>query len=147
MRRDDLPRVGDLIAMNQMFPLSMLEPMALPYLAGETHAHRWIVFDVNGVDGVAYYAPEPMTEGTWNMLMICVDLCRHGRGIGTRLMCHAEEELQKEPARILLVETSGLPEFGRTREFYAMLGYDREAQIREYYAAGEDKVIFRKALA
>jgi RimJ/RimL family protein N-acetyltransferase len=49
--------------------------------------------------------------------------------------------------RILLVETSGLPEFERTRAFYAKHGYEEEARIREFYRAGEDKVVFRKALA
>jgi hypothetical protein len=48
--------------------------------------------------------------------------------------------------RVLLVETSGLPEFGRTRAFYLHLGYAEEARIREFYQAGEDKIVFRKAL-
>ena len=47
---------------------------------------------------------------------------------------------------MLLLETSGLPEFARTRAFYRTNGYDEEARIREFYAAGEDKVVFRKAL-
>ena len=49
--------------------------------------------------------------------------------------------------RVLLVETSGLPGFERTRAFYRKLGYDEEARIRDFYQAGEDKVVFRKALA
>jgi hypothetical protein len=39
-----------------------------------------------------------------------------------------------------------LPHFERTRQFYRTLGYDVEATIREFYNAGEDKVVFRKAL-
>ncbi|CAN0589115.1 unnamed protein product [Ectocarpus sp. 12 AP-2014] len=48
--------------------------------------------------------------------------------------------------RVLLVETSGNAGFARTRAFYAQAGYEEEARIREFYAAGEDKIIFRKAL-
>ena len=48
--------------------------------------------------------------------------------------------------RFLLVDTSGKDEFKRTRAFYDMLGYDREARIRNYWADGDDKVTFGKVL-
>ena len=48
--------------------------------------------------------------------------------------------------RVLLIETSGLGSFERTRDFYRTQGYDDEARIREFYGAGDDKIIFRKAL-
>lgn len=48
--------------------------------------------------------------------------------------------------RVLLVETSGLASFERTRAFYRKCGYDEEARIREFYQAGEDKIVFRKSL-
>jgi RimJ/RimL family protein N-acetyltransferase len=47
---------------------------------------------------------------------------------------------------MLLVETSGLPDFERTRAFYLKCGYEEEAHIRDFYATGEDKVVFRKVL-
>ncbi len=47
---------------------------------------------------------------------------------------------------MLLVETSSLPEYERTRSFYDQLGFDREAVIRAFYAKGEDKVVFWKHL-
>jgi len=46
----------------------------------------------------------------------------------------------------VLVETSGSSDFERTRAFYAKCGYEAEARIRDYYAAGEAMVMFRKAL-
>jgi ribosomal protein S18 acetylase RimI-like enzyme len=61
-------------------------------------------------------------------------------------MAHAEADLEARGGRVLLVETSGLEKFARTRAFYRFIGYDEEARIREFYAAGEDKVVFRKAL-
>ena len=93
---------------------------------------------------MAYYIPEPITEGTWNVLLIAVDPQAHGKGIGQGLMRYIEAQLVEEGVRVLLVETSGTPEFERTRHFYDQLGYDREARIRDYYAADDDKVIFRK---
>lgn len=145
--RDDLGRVGHLVDSNNMFPSEMLGDMTAAYFDGEGDTHRWIVFDQQRVDGVAYYVPEQMTDGTWNLLLIAVDPDAHGQGIGSTLLRHVETELAGEDVRILLVETSGVPDFARTRGFYEMLGYDREARIRDYYAAGDDKVIFRKALS
>lgn len=46
----------------------------------------------------------------------------------------------------LQVETSGLESFEYVRGFYRKSGYDEEARIREFYKAGEDKIVFRKAL-
>lgn len=146
--RGDLPRVAYLVDANAMFPSEMLGDMTAAFFAGDSDAHRWIVAEREGsvVEGVAYTVPEPLTEGTWNTLCICVDPAAHGRGTGSALMGHIEDQLRGEGARVLLVETSGTPGFARTRAFYDGLGYEREARIRDYYTAGDDKIIFRKAL-
>jgi ribosomal protein S18 acetylase RimI-like enzyme len=49
--------------------------------------------------------------------------------------------------RLLLVETSGVESFEYVRAFYRKSGYQEEARIREFYAAGIDKIVFRKALS
>lgn len=144
--RDDLARVAYLVDANDMFPSELLDAMTAPFLDDESRMDRWLVFDREEVEGVAYCAPEPLTDGTWNLLLIAVDPVAHGKGIGTKLMHFVEAELTRDRVRVLLVETSGLPEFARTRGLYEGLGYEREARIRDYYAAGDDKVVFRKAL-
>ncbi|MFO6448467.1 GNAT family N-acetyltransferase [Erythrobacter sp. NE805] len=146
LERGDLARVAFLVEATGMFPPEMLAGMTAAHFAGD-EGQRWIVAAGEEAVGAAYYVPEPLTEGTWNVLMICVDPAAHGQGIGAALMRHIEAELAGEGARVLLVETSGTEGFARTRGFYDMLGYAREARIRDYYAAGDDKVIFRKALA
>lgn len=145
--RDDLGRVGHLAESNGMFPAAMLDDMVAPFFSKQSGDHRWLVLDDGRVDGVAYYVPEALTDGTWNLLLIAVEPERHGQGIGSALMQFVEQQLAGQGQRILLVETSGKPEFERTRAFYTMLGYDREARIRDFYAAGDDKIVFRKALA
>jgi ribosomal protein S18 acetylase RimI-like enzyme len=61
-------------------------------------------------------------------------------------MRHMENALRANGQRLLLVETSGLPIYERTRAFYAKCGYEEEARIRDFYTAGDDKIVFRKAL-
>ncbi|MBW4510653.1 MAG: hypothetical protein KME64_29675 [Scytonematopsis contorta HA4267-MV1] len=60
---------------------------------------------------------------------------------------YVENHLKELGERLLLVETSGLPNFEKTREFYLKNNYEKEATIREYYKEGDDKIIFRKKLS
>lgn len=106
----------------------------------------WLSYDDGSPAAVAYCAPEAMTMGTWNVLLIAVHPDRQGEGIGAQMMSYIEAKLASAGARVLLVETSGTDDFIRTRAFYAQQGYDEEARIREYYDVGDDKVVFRKAL-
>ncbi len=108
----------------------------------------WCVNETDGqICGVAYYAPERMTSGTWNVYLIAVHPDFQGQGHGTALMGHIEAALASRGERLLLVETAGLESFERTRTFYRSCGYEEEARIRDFYAEGEDKIIFRKPLS
>ena len=108
--------------------------------------HIWLTDDDDGPVAVAYYAPERLTEGTWNLYMLAVQPDHQRQGRGAALVRHVEQALASRGARLLLIETSGLGNFERTRAFYRAIGYDEEARIRDFYNAGDDKVVFRKAL-
>lgn len=146
VRREDLPELKAVIDATGLFPGEMLDDMAAPFLEGAATDEAWLAY-VDGVSlAVAYHAPERMTSGTRNLLLIAVRPDRQSEGIGRALMARVEADLASAGDRILLVETSGLPEFEATRAFYAGLGYDEEARIRDFYQDGEDKIVFRKAL-
>ncbi len=97
--------------------------------------------------GVAYVAPERMTHGTWNLYWIAVHPDHQRKGQGKALLAHVEKLLAERGVRVLLVETAGTDDFDYVRAFYAKSGYHEEARIREFYEAGVDKVVYRKALA
>jgi hypothetical protein len=48
--------------------------------------------------------------------------------------------------RLLIVETSGLPEFEVARAFYSNCGFTQEARVCNFFAEGDDKLIYTKAL-
>ena len=149
---DDAGRLTAVIAASGLFPpegLAEIDRMLTDYFAGKLGKdHCWITDDDgSGPVGVAYYAPERMTDGTWNLYMLIVHPDRQGEGRGTALVRYVEEALQERGERVLLVETSGLASFEATRTFYRKCGFEEEARIREFYQAGEDKIVFCKAVS
>ncbi len=104
----------------------------------------WITVDRGGPIGVAYIAREAMTQGTWNLYLIAIHPDYQGQGYGTRLIRYVESQLVAVSARLLLVETSA--DFEQARSFYRQYGFEEEAQIRDFYAAGADKIVYRKLL-
>lgn len=144
MRRDDLQDAKALIAALDLFPPDLLPEMAAPALSGAS-ADLWWIDD--GGRGLAYAAPERMTEGTWNLLLLAVDPAVQGQGLGRALVTAVETNLRRMNVRLLIVETSGTAAFAGARKFYQRLGFRREARIRDYYQPADDKVIFARALA
>jgi ribosomal protein S18 acetylase RimI-like enzyme len=123
-----------------------LRQMLTQYHRGEARSEFWFTDDDEGPVGVAYVAPERMTEGTWNLYLIAVHPEHQRQGRGKALLDHVEQTLTKRGERILLVETSGTDDFDYVRNFYRKNGYLEEARIREFYTAGVDKIVYRKSL-
>ena len=148
VQRDDVPGLKAIIDATGLFPSEMLDGMLTGYLDGSEAEAIWLASkDGEQSCGIAYCAPEQMTSGTWNLYLIAFHPERQEQGHGTDLLAHLEGQLAARGERVLLVETSGLPEFARTREFYARRGFNEEARIRDFYQAGEDKIVFRKDLS
>ncbi len=145
--KDDLDDLKMVIESSGLFPSDLLEGMMTDFFDNRETQDIWLTKVMNKRSvAIAYCAPERMTEGTFNLYLIAVHKDVQGTGIGRELMHYIENLLQAQGNRILLVETSGLPEYALTREFYDKCAYTREAVIRDFYRDGEDKVVFRKKL-
>ncbi|MDJ0640737.1 MAG: GNAT family N-acetyltransferase [Paracoccaceae bacterium] len=143
---DDVPALMEVLDGTELFPSDMLPDMLAPFAAGETEAF-WLSCHVEGkAVGFCYTVPEELADGTWNMLALAVHPDLQGRQLGTSLVRAVEEHLKDEGQRILIVDTSSTDDFALTRRFYAQNGYEEEARIRDFWAEGDDKVIFRKSL-
>jgi ribosomal protein S18 acetylase RimI-like enzyme len=153
IRLTTLDDVTALIALAEASGL--FEPSQTEYLAQMLDEHfsdkretedLWFTDYAHEPVGMAYVAPERMTEGTWNLYLIAVHPHHQKQGRGKSILRHVEQVLKERGERILLVETSGTEDFEYVREFYRKNGYKEEARIREFYTAGVDKIVFRKAL-
>ncbi len=132
----------------ELFPSEMLPDMLSDFLSSSEGTDIWLTYEADGVPiGFCYAAPEALTEGTWNMLAIAVLPSKQGLGAGGAIVAHLEDTLRKQGHRVLIADTSGAEAFSQTRAFYRKAGYTQEARIRDFWAQGDDKVVFWKALS
>jgi ribosomal protein S18 acetylase RimI-like enzyme len=122
-----------------------LAEMLAQHFAGDSPDY-WLTDEDQEPVGVAYVAPERLTEGTWNLYLIAVHPDRQRQGRGRKLLEYVERLLIDRGERVLLVETAGTEDFEYVRNFYRKSGYTEEARIRDFYTAGVDKVIYLKFL-
>jgi ribosomal protein S18 acetylase RimI-like enzyme len=92
------------------------------------------------------WGPTPCTRGTYDLYWMAVDSSAQGAGIGTALVREMEGRLAGF-ARLIVVETAGRPDYRPTRAFYESRGYRKAAVIPDFYAPGDDQVVYVKHLA
>jgi ribosomal protein S18 acetylase RimI-like enzyme len=90
------------------------------------------------------WGPTPCTLGTYDLYWMAVDPARHGAGIGTALL-HAMESRLAGLARLVVVETAGRADYAPTRAFYQARGYRVASRIPDFYAPGDDQVVYVKS--
>lgn len=98
------------------------------------------------IAGYVCYGDTPLTEATWDLYWIAVHHDKQGFGIGRILMKHAEEDIKRMHGKLVMVETSGKADYNKTRQFYERLNYQKLCQITDYYAPGDDLVLFAKRI-
>jgi ribosomal protein S18 acetylase RimI-like enzyme len=117
------------------------------HATNHAHGHRSITYEHEGRPiGFAYYAPAAMTDRTWYLYWIAVSKDIHARGIGSKLLHYVEEDIRRQGGRILLIETSSLAHYELTRRFYLKHQYKQVATLPDYYADGDDMVVFGKRM-
>ncbi|MEM6660727.1 MAG: GNAT family N-acetyltransferase [Pseudomonadota bacterium] len=140
-RSDDIPRIGTIAGAAGLFPPEMVADMIAPGLAGE--GDLWSVIEAQGTTaGFTFSRPEEITDRTWNILALGLDPAFQGQGLGTALLRGTEAALPD--ARMIIIETTQLPEQDAARALYAAAGYEQQAHIPDFYGDGEDKVVFVK---
>ncbi len=96
--------------------------------------------------GYICYGKRPLTDWTYDLYWIAVDTRIHGKGTGSKLVKHMEEDLTKSGGKLILIETSGKAEYENERKFYTKNGYDVQTIIKDFYRSGDDLYIYRKYL-
>ena len=102
------------------------------------------VDESGALQGYYCVGPTPMTKSTYDLYWIAVHPRMHRKKIGHDLLEHCEQQVQGMGGTLLVVETSSQPKYEPTRKFYLRHQYIEEAHIQNYYAPGDDLVIYTK---
>ena len=100
----------------------------------------------NETIGYACYGPIALTVGSYDLFWVAVSKSAQGLGLGRKLLRKAEELVQQAGGRRVYIETSGRHDYADTRIFYDRCGYLKEAVLKDFYAPGDDKVIYVRAV-
>ena len=145
--KEDISELKNVIDSSELFPSEFLDEMISDYFNNLETQDIWITYiDNNKPVAIGYCVPEKLTEGTYNLLAIGVSRNAQRKGIASEMMKHVEQLLKNKDGRILIVETSSDDAQIGAREFYKKIGYTQEAIIRDFWRAGEDKIVFWKKL-
>jgi ribosomal protein S18 acetylase RimI-like enzyme len=150
-READSPSILQLTAAISVFKpvdLSCVEEIWNAYLEKEeASGYNFLVCrEEERVLGYACFGPTPLTEGTFDLFWIAVTPTAQGHGIGHALLDRVEAEVRARGGRLLLIQTSATPTYAPARRLYEASGYRCEATIRDFYAPGDDLLIFSKPL-
>lgn len=97
--------------------------------------------------GYACYGPIAGTLHSWDLYWIVVQNHLRGQGLGRELLELVERRVWSAGGERLYVETSSQPRYRPTRSFYQGMGYAPQAVLADFYAPGDDKVVYVKSIA
>lgn len=157
LRRDDRASIERILRATKAFleaeVLCALELIDI-YLNNAEQKDYQLACAVDAADqpaGYVCYGPTPMTFGTYDLYWIAADPAWHGRGVGSLLIEYVERQVCQPtplsatgPARLLVIETSSLPRYEAARRLYQRHHYREVARIPDFYADGDDRVLYTK---
>jgi ribosomal protein S18 acetylase RimI-like enzyme len=114
---------------------------------GDSSTYQFIVAECdNTVAGYICYGKIPLTQASYDVYWVAVHPDFQGNGIGYTLLLRAEETIKRELGCHLFIETSGRKLYQPTHSFYRKSGYTISAVFTDFYADGDDKLVFYKKL-
>ena len=94
--------------------------------------------------GYACFGPIPGTMSSYDLYWIAAHRLYHRKGIGSLILRRSEVLMAEEGCRRVYVDTSSRLQYAPTRLFYESCGYCRVAFLTDFYAPGDDKIIYCK---
>jgi D-alanine-D-alanine ligase len=96
--------------------------------------------------GYSCFGPIACTVSSYDLYWIAVEEEARGLKLGTVILERSEEAIRKLGGTRVYVETSARPLYEPTRRFYEKCGYRQETVLADFYAPGDGKVIYVKAV-
>src|SRR5262245_10410817 len=150
-RPSDLPALRRLVAATEVFypeeRAIALELLEERLAVGKKSGYEFIFAVLDGeLVGYCAWGAVPLTKQSYDLYWIAVVPRCEGLGIGRRLLELAEAAVAGRGGGDLYIETSSRGVYVRTRRFYRAASYAQVARLRNFYAPGDDKVVFCKTI-
>jgi len=114
---------------------------------GLASGYHFVFAETEGaVVGYSCYGPIACTVASYDLYWIAVDPTQQGQGIGRRLMQGTEQQIAAAGGRRVYIDTSGQPKYAPTRAFYERSGFRCAARLVDFYAPGDDRLIYEKVV-
>jgi ribosomal protein S18 acetylase RimI-like enzyme len=147
MRAEDREAVQQLLIESDAFSQEEVRVALELVDEGLAGGYPLLVADIDScVRGYVCIGQTPLTRSTWHLYWICVHPRSQGAGIGRALQTRVEQFIRDRGGERIVVETSGRPDYERSRRFYEGAGYVMAGRIPSYYKAGDDCVFYYKML-
>jgi len=151
LRPGDVEAIGALVGRSGVFSSAeveiAVEVAAAVLSAGAASGYHFLLCDgPSSLAGYTAFGPIPATAASWDLYWIAVERSDRRAGLGGRLLAASEARAAVLGCRRLYVDTSGRADYAPARAFYERQGYRRAATLEDFYAPGDPKVIYLKAL-
>lgn len=98
------------------------------------------------VIGYSCFGPIMGTSASYDLYWLAVLADFRGAGIGKMLLALSEKAIARRGGKRIYADTASRDQYAPTRAFYLACGYREEARLIDFYAPGDGKVIYVKAL-
>jgi ribosomal protein S18 acetylase RimI-like enzyme len=114
---------------------------------GAASGYQFVLADVQDVvAGYACFGAIACTVASYDLYWVAVDPQFQRQGIGRLLLAAVESRIVSAGGRRIYIDTSGRAQYSPTRAFYERSGFRCEATLRDFYTAGDDRLIYAKAV-
>ena len=115
---------------------------------GSASGYEFIFAELDtALAGYACYGPIPCTTASFDLYWIAVDPRHQRHGVGRALMAAVESRVAALGGQRIYIDTSGKEQYAPTRAFYERNGFSCEARLQDFYAPGDDRVIYVKIVS
>jgi|SRR5918995_3139994 ribosomal protein S18 acetylase RimI-like enzyme len=117
---------------------------------GKASGYEFIFLDSDAtreeLQGYSCFGPIPTRPRSYDLYWIAVAPCHQRHGVGRQLLEETERRALAQGAMDMFIDTSGREQYCPTRSFYERMGYRAHEIFPDFYARGDDKVVYRKQL-
>lgn len=151
IREADVVPLRALVSETDMFAPAEVD-VALELVAerlenGAASGYEFLIAESgNRIIGFACFGRTPATVGTVDLYWIVVAADWQGRGIGHVLLERVERAAKSMGGVRLFVETSSQQKYVPTRRFYGRAGFQKVAELPNYYRSGDNNVVYTKSI-